>query len=182
MATLTEFQTRKWTHLFHIYDVDGNGVVTREDFDLKAQAVARIRNIELADDQYRQLHAKIMEDWEKLQHTVDTNNDHKVSLSEWLDHGAVITNDAEMYETVMREAEEVFDAFDADKDGVLQRDEVIVMLTAWGVDTEAMASTFSRLDRSGDGRLSTDKLKTLLRQFHHSDNPDDPGNYFFGPF
>ncbi|GET41437.1 EF-hand domain-containing protein [Microseira wollei] len=43
---LTELQTKKWTRLFQVYDADGNGTVTQEDFELIFQNLAKFRNLE----------------------------------------------------------------------------------------------------------------------------------------
>ncbi|MDY6784031.1 MAG: hypothetical protein SW833_16040 [Cyanobacteriota bacterium] len=64
---LTELQTKKWTRLFQVYDADGNGTVTQEDFELIFQNFAKFRNLEANTPQYDRLHAKFMEDkvsWE----------------------------------------------------------------------------------------------------------------------
>ena len=37
---LTELQTRKLTRLFALYDVNGNGVIEREDYELVAHNTA----------------------------------------------------------------------------------------------------------------------------------------------
>ncbi|MEQ9486393.1 hypothetical protein [Coleofasciculus sp. F4-SAH-05] len=61
---LTELQTKKWTRLFQVYDADGNGTITQEDFELIFQNLAKFRNLEANTPQYDQLHTKYMEGWE----------------------------------------------------------------------------------------------------------------------
>ena len=34
----------------------------------------------------------------------------------------------------------------------------------------------------GDGRVTLDEITVLIDQFFNSDDPQQPGNWFFGPF
>jgi Ca2+-binding EF-hand superfamily protein len=47
------------------------------------------------------------------------------------------------------------------------------------LDTEK-AAIFQRLDLDGDGYISGDELVELFRQFVLSDDPDAPGNLWYG--
>ena len=179
---LTELQMKKWTHLFHIYDTDGSGVVTKEDFELKARAVASLHGLEPGSDAYESLYAKVLEDWDHLQKHVDKNNDNRVDLEEWLDHGYTRINDDRMYATVQQEVDGIFGLFDRNGDGLLSQEEYISLITTWGAKAEGADSMFSKLGLGKDDTLTKERVRQLLEEFHKSDDPDAPGNYFFGPF
>lgn len=179
---LTEFQRKKWTHLFRMYDTDGDGTVGKRDFELKVANVAKLRGIEAGSNAYQELAGSIMADWEQLRQTADTNADGKVTLDEWLAHGTRVVGDEALYATVLAEADAVVSKFDANGDGKLDRKEFIAIATAWGADQASIEQVFPKLDLHGNGSLSRDDVKTLLTQFHKSNDPGDPGNYFYGDF
>ncbi|MEQ8463796.1 EF-hand domain-containing protein [Coleofasciculus sp. E1-EBD-02] len=179
---LTELQTKKWTRLFQVYDADGNGTVTQEDFELIFQNLAKFRNLEANTPQYDQLHAKFMEDWEHLQKDADKDKDGKVQLQEWLEHGDRRIHDQSMYQTVVDLANQVFELLDLDGNGVITAKEYKTIMQSWHVSEDVAAETFPKLDLNGDGNISKEELVELVRQFHASDDPQAPGNSFFGPY
>jgi juvenile hormone diol kinase len=179
---LTELQTRKWTRLFHVYDGDGNGVVDKKDFEAIFQNVAAARNLAPESPQYQQIHAKFMEDWKHLQKDADKNNNGQIELAEWLEHGYHRINSPEMYQTVIDLANQMFELLDTDGNGVISLEEYKNVLQSWRVPEEIAAETFPKLDLNGDGVINKDEFVELVRQFHMSDDPDAPGNFFFGPF
>lgn len=179
---LTELQTRKWTRLFHVYDADGNGVVEKTDFETIFQNVAVARNLTPGSPEYQKLHAKFMEDWEYLQKDVDKNNNGQIDIQEWLEHGEHRINSPEMYQTVIDLANQMFELLDLDGNGVISLAEYKTVLQSWRVSEDVAAENFPKLDLNGDGAINKDEFVELVRQFHTSDDPDSPGNFFFGPF
>ncbi|MBZ8181435.1 EF-hand domain-containing protein [Oscillatoria salina] len=179
---LTELQTKKWTHLFNIYDTNKNGVVNKEDYELKVQAVAKLHNLSPGSTGYDEMYAQVMADWNNLQQNVDKNQDGQITLDEWLEHGYTCINSENMYETVKKEADAIFALFDRNGDGVINSEEYTGLMKAWGVSDEGLEIACSKLNLKGDNTLSKDVFKQLLEQFHKSDDPDSPGNYLFGSF
>ncbi|NEO99787.1 MAG: calcium-binding protein [Symploca sp. SIO2E9] len=179
---LTELQTKKWTRLFQVYDADGNGTVTQADFETIFQNLAQARNLEANSSEYNQIHAKFMEDWEHLQKDADKDNDGKVQLEEWLEHGDRRINDQSMYQTVVDLANQVFELLDLDGNGVITINEYKTILSSWRVPEKIAEEIFPKLDFNDDGHISKEELVELMRQFHTSDDPDAPGNLFFGHF
>ena len=179
---LTELQIKKWTHLFKVYDANGNGVVEKSDFEEIFQNVATARNLTQGTPDYDQLHAKFMEDWEHLRKDADKNNDGKVELAEWLEHGDRRINSPDMYQTNIDLAHQIFELFDLNGDGVITLEEYKTILGSWHLPEDLAAEIFPKLDLNGDGGITKDELVELLGQFHSSDDPEAPGNFFFGPY
>jgi juvenile hormone diol kinase len=178
---LTEFQSKKWTHLFHIYDIQNSSFVTKEDFEIKAKNVAKLFNIAVDSTDYSNIHAHVMADWNHLQQEADTNNDGKISLDEWLKHGYTRIS-GDMYDTVKKEAGVIFTLFDTNGDGVINKDEYATLLKVWGVTDNEVDFACSKIGLDNDNGLSKEQFIGLLEQFHKSDDPTSPGNYFFGSF
>ncbi len=179
---LTELQTKKWTRLFQVYDVDGNGTITQEDFELIFQNLAKFRNLEANTPQSDQLHAKYMEGWELVKKNADKDNDGKVQLEEWLEHAARLIHDESMYQTIVGFVNQLFDLLDLDGNGVITIKEYKTILSSWHVSEDLAAETFPKLDLNGDGHISKEEFMELARQFHASDDPQAPGNWFLGSY
>ncbi|NET55004.1 MAG: hypothetical protein F6K47_01985 [Symploca sp. SIO2E6] len=179
---LTELQTKKWTRLFQVYDANGNGVVDKNDFEAIFQNVAEARNLTSGSSSYEQLHAKFIEDWEHLQKDADKNNDGTVELAEWLEHGDHRINSPDMYQTVIDLANQIFELLDLNGNGTISLEEYKIFYRSWRIPEELAAEVFPKLDLNGDGNLSKDEFVELVRQFHHSDDPSNPGNWLFGSY
>ena len=179
---LTELQTKKWTRLFQVYDADGNGVVEKNDFEEIFQNLAKARNLTTGTPEYEQLHGKFMEDWEYLRKDADKNNDGKVQLAEWLEHGDRRINSSDMYQTNIDLANQIFELLDLNGDGVITVEEYKTIVSSWRISENVAVENFPKLDLNGDGGITKDELQELVRQFHSSDDPDAPGNLFFGPY
>ena len=178
---LTELQTRKWTRLFQVYDANGNGVVDKGDFEAIFQNVANSSNLTPGSEEYEKLQAKFIEDWDHLQKDVDKNNNRKVELGEWLEHGDHRINSPDMYQTVIDLANQIFSILDLNGDGSIGLDEYKILFANWRIPQDLASEIFPKLDLNGDGTISKDEFVELLKQFHQSDDPNAPGNFFFGP-
>ena len=177
---LSELQTKKWTRLFQVYDADSNGVVEREDFEAIFQNVATARKLTPGSPQYETIHAKFMEDWTHLQKDADRNNNGRIELSEWLEHGDRRINSQQMYQTVIDIANQIFELLDLNGDGTISLEEYKIIYQGWRLPSNLAEEIFPKLDLNGDGVISQDEFVELVRQFHMSNDPDAPGNLFFG--
>ena len=181
-AMLTELQTRKWTRLFQVYDANGNGTVEQADFEQIFHNFAAARDLSPGTPEYDLLNAKFMEDWEHLRKDADKNNDGKVELEEWLEHGDRRINSPDMYQTVIDLANQTFELLDLNGNGVISMEEHKIACRSWRLSEQIAEQIFPKLDLNGDGSISKEEFVELVRQFHHSDNPNDPGNFLFGPY
>lgn len=179
---LTELQTKKWTHLFNLYDADNTGTVTKEDYELKAKTLAKELKLQIDSADYNKMHQEIMADWEHVKKDVDKNQDGEVSLDEWLEHGSTRINNDNMYETVKKEVDVIFALFDQDQDGSINREEYSTLIKSWGASDEDVNFACSKIDLGTGKSLSKDKFIELLEQFHKSDDSNATGNYMFGSF
>lgn len=179
---LTDLQKRKWTRLFKVYDANGNGTVEKADFEQIFHNLAGARDLSPSTPEYEQLHAKFMEDWEYLRQDADKNNDGQVELEEWLEHGDRRINSPDMYQTNQDMANDVFELLDLNGDGSISLEEYKIVYRGWRIPADLAEEIFPKLDLNGDGSISKDEFVELVRQFHTSDDPNAPGNLFFGPY
>ncbi len=179
---LTTLQKRKWTRLFQVYDADRNGIVDKDDFEEIFHNLARARNLNQEMPQYTDLYAKFIEDWECLQKDVDQNNNGKIELAEWLQHSDRRINSPNIYQIVIDLANQVFELLDLDGDGVIGVEEYKTFYWSWRIPENLAVEIFPNLDLNGDGSITKNEFLRLLREFHHSDDPDAPGNLFFAHY
>jgi Ca2+-binding EF-hand superfamily protein len=55
------------------------------------------------------------------------------------------------------------------------------LLTIQVTEAEA-ADAFRRLDLDRDGYLSREEIFQNMKEYYFTDDPNAPGNWFFGPF
>ncbi len=178
----TELQTRKWTRLFQVYDVDRNGVIEKEDFEAICQNFATARNLTQGTPQYQELHEKFMEDWKCLQKDADQNNNGKIELAEWLQYSDRRINSPNTYQIVVDLANQVFELLDIDGDGVIGLEEYKTFCWSWRLPEDLAVENFPNLDLNGDGNINKNEFLKLVRQFYRGDDLDAPGNSLFGSY
>ncbi|WP_446350704.1 EF-hand domain-containing protein [Coleofasciculus sp. F4-SAH-05] len=77
---------------------------------------------------------------------------------------------------------QLFDLLDLDGNGVITIKEYKTILSSWNVSEDLAQETFPKLDSNGDGHISKEEFMELARQFHASDDPQAPGNWFLGSY
>lgn len=183
---LSEFLSRKYTHLFSVLDTDHSGELEEEDFTEFADNVARIRNMSTDSDAYMAVRNSAARRWQILQDTADRNADGKVVLEEFLVameemHRQAQESDS-LTETV-REWAVLIDLFDVQQRGEIDLQCYREGLQIFGLDGMMDAeSTFEILDSDGDGIITEEQAMQLMAQFFFGDDPSDPGNVLLGEF
>lgn len=176
---MTPFLTKKHTHSFHIFDADGDGKVARADHDRIVRRAIAIRGLEGAEAEA--FEAQMAGIWEQLEAMVDKDGDHAINLEEWLAfQGALVKNRDLWEQAVGGNVQQLLMLIDVDGDGALDRTEYGHLLAIYDVDAAKGDVAFPKLDLDGDGKISTDELMQLVRQWCFSDAQDDPGNWIFG--
>ena len=180
---LTALQKRKFPNLFKFYDADGNGYIEATDFDTIHATFREAAGWEKGSPESEALRGRLASRWVNIQKHADANNDNRVSLDEWLAYVDKMLQSEEQYRAEVEGIVAlIFQAFDRNKDGRIDRAEYERMHRAHRLDPKRAASLFSAMDLNNDGFISVDEHLHLVRQFFKSDNPADPGNQLFGAF
>lgn len=185
---LTELQLQKLTHKFDLLDVDGNDYIELEDFQRVIEVLAEIRELSKDDADYVALEQSNKTLWQNLRDFCDANEDGKISLQEWIDyHSTALFYEREFacmipgFETTLDAMTTFFfQLLDGDGDGVVSEEDYLEFCEAHGIAGEQARQGFKKMDTNGDGQLSSEELHALVRDFYHSDDPEAPGNWFFG--
>lgn len=180
--TLSDFQTKKFTHLFRLYDADNNGEIDKNDYERRTQYLTEQRGFELDSPDYLQIRQRIMGDWEQLVFYVDADANDVITLAEFLDYSDyVLGSDTMWQENADDTASFIIEVCDVDDDGSITLEEYGVFFKSYDLDDDQIQFAFEKLDADGDGLVTREELKAGLDQFGKSQNPDDAGNYMFGP-
>jgi Ca2+-binding EF-hand superfamily protein len=181
---LTDLQRKKITRIFRLYDVDGDGFVGREDYERVAHNVADHNGYAKGSPQYDGVLTSYLNAWEGTRRMSDRDNDNRISLDEHL-AGYEHLLDTAGPAAFVAVADAATALIDQDGDGKLSQHEWVNNLVAWasGAISESVAlETFRKLDTNGDGYIGRDEMRTIVREFFTSDDPNALGNWMVGPY
>jgi Ca2+-binding EF-hand superfamily protein len=180
---LSETMKKKLTNQFHVRDLDKDGYVGREDWEQCAKNLAEIRRWKPESPEYEDIVSKHIRIWTAFWEPADLDCDGKVGLDEYLEladeqrqRGSFATD------VVLQLFGAIFDIIDRDSDGQITLQDYKLYFKAWGLSSSLAKQAFSRLDLSGDGRLSRSIFIQFGSNFYLSDDPNMPGNWLFGPY
>ena len=130
---LTEFQTKKLTKIFHLFDRTGDGFHTTADVQIIIDRIADMRGWEKGGDAYAALEKGYMDNWKQELAVMDRNEDGKISLEEHLKFYEMMMAGEKYDEIVDPVTEFIIGVFDTNKDGGLDPPEFAKLLPASGV-------------------------------------------------
>jgi Ca2+-binding EF-hand superfamily protein len=182
---LTPLQELKQTRYFRLIDIDKNGFIEQKDWKQIADNLAAMRGIQKGTEIYDALHATLQAVWTELRLYADKNNDHRISLEEWLtfEDEKIINCDDVWYDKFVNGVVlGLFAVLDANLDGVIGLDEYVHLMVSFRVQPIDAVDAFNKLDTNQDGVITRDELLSAVREFHKSNDPDAPGNWLFGAY
>ena len=178
---LTGFQKKKIKKLFELYDQNSDGVLQKDDFTQIAENFVELGLCERDSDEHIDVQFVISGLWSSLHALTDENSDGTITQEEFMASFDYLLERREQFLPAWLNAAEVtLRLNDLNRDGILQRDEVIANMRAFHMSKEEAEEVFPRLDRDGDGTISILEWKQSIEEFFFSQDPDAPGNWFAG--
>lgn len=171
---LNELQVKKLTHFFNLHDADHDGFVELSDYERLIARVEARRGPDAA------LRALWMKQWKAVSTGQIPANSGRIPIQGWLALWNAILQ-ISFRPRVGTLTEHLFRTMDVDGDGRIILEEVRAWLELFGQDPAYAEIVFQRCDLNQDGHISAQEWNILIDQFFYSDNPDDPGNFLFGP-
>ncbi|MEE1751931.1 EF-hand domain-containing protein [Streptomyces sp. SP18CS02] len=173
--TVSPLQDRSQS-MFDLYDTDGNGRITLEDFQQRAARIvdqfpqAAPHKAQAVRQQYAEL-------WQELAEAADSDGDGQVTREEFVAvlDAATTENVAASVGHDMAE----FNLADADDDGYIGQQEIVSLLKAYGVSAQGAEAVLAIVDTDGDGRISGQEFAALQRECYVATDPNAPGSEVF---
>ena len=179
---LTELQRKKLPLMFALNDRNGDGVVTKQDYEQTAQILARIGGVSAGTPEYEHIRSTIMSFWNDVHAKADKDGDDRITLQEWIKYWNELLAVEEEYDRVYRSFSVIVArTLDKNGDGRIAPEEFTESLIQCGVDDNAASDCFRHFDVNGDGYISQDEYVAGVREYFYSSDPDSPGNWLFGP-
>ena len=180
---LTALQTRKLTRAFSLFDVDQNGFMEQADCELVVSATSQAMGYTPGSPEYTAYYTEYMAGWADLLQLGDSDNDQRLTLAEFCTAYDKMMAQPERFQAViLGVVKTIITLWDSNKDGKVSQPEYHAYLVAFHATEAEAAEAFRRLDRNGDGYLTTDELIQNAEEFFYSDDPQAAGNWLVGPY
>jgi Ca2+-binding EF-hand superfamily protein len=180
---LTALQTRKLTRAFHLFDLDQSGVMDRQDCELVVQATTQVMGYAPGSPEYITYHAEYMAGWDALLVLADSDGDQRLTATEFCTaFGKLMAQPEQFNAVVLGFVKTASTLWDSNQDGKVSEQEYKNYLLTIQVTEAEAADAFRRLDLDRDGYLSREEIFQNMKEYYFTDDPNAPGNWFFGPF
>ncbi|XP_013407487.1 sarcoplasmic calcium-binding protein [Lingula anatina] len=173
----SEHWRRKIRTVFRARDTDGDGYLTKKDYELSVHRVSSYMN--LNEKQTSELLKRKMYSWEKASGGSKSSPDFRLSEDEY------VCNVLVHYPVVSRTIVDIaccdFDSIDIDGDGFISPQEHKAFFYGWGIPVKHSADVFKVLDTDGDGKISREEFVEGFVEYFFSEDENSPYTCFFGP-
>ncbi|MCA9944368.1 MAG: EF-hand domain-containing protein [Anaerolineales bacterium] len=174
----TEFQKNKWANMFKMFDVNGDGQIEQSDLDQFHDRLFKMRGIGPGSAQYEELNGRFAQFGQALKQVTKVET---LTMADWLAFWTNVASSPEMYQIVRPTSEAIFGLWDLNGDGQVSLQEYRKLCTVMRLGEGYADDMFAKLDLNQDGNISTEELMKLSDQYFVGDDPNAPGNLFFGP-
>jgi len=167
---------RKMRTAFIRFDVDGDDLITRNDFTRIAENI--IKTGQFIGSEADDIRKNYLELWEKY---FKSQTGGKVgSLEEFLANLRSYGK-SDLLLVATEQFSIFFDAVDTNKDDLIQLKEFIDFYNSIGISEELAKESFKALDTNHDGVLSREEFVTAGKDFVSLEEPSFPADMFYGP-
>ncbi|XP_013407489.1 sarcoplasmic calcium-binding protein-like [Lingula anatina] len=175
--TGSEHWRRKIRTLFRARDIDGDGYITKKDYEMHVHRVSSYMN--LNENQAKDLKKWKMFTWELLSGTTEASADFRLSEHDY------VSNMLAAYPTILERIVDIascdFDTVDIGGDGFISPQEHKAYFYGFGVPLKHSTDVFKVLDTDDDGKISREDFVQGFVDFILSEDENSPHACFFGP-
>ncbi|GGT43528.1 EF-hand domain-containing protein [Nonomuraea spiralis] len=178
---MTALQERKYRQWFRGADVDGDGVITRQDVLLMAERYIVARDASQSPTAQR-LTQELDAFWTHVIAPMDQDGDGKVDLREMTEGFQRALTDPALYpQQIQLVADCYFDLIDLDGNDKIDQEEFQQIFgLAGNLPVEHCGAVFTALDLDGSGVLDRTEFHQALAEYFYGNDPDAPANHLFG--
>lgn len=160
---------------FQKLDSNGDGFLTKEDFEEVATAMVALNK--LSGDSAEKVRSTLMHMWNTY-YCSPLGSETKLDdyLKKKLEEAnGKLRKDLDGFGRVM------FQAIDFNDDGVISAEEFSTFAEAWRIGKSNGVIIFQIMDKNADGEISIDEFLDALHDFYFSEDPSSPFKIFWGP-
>ncbi|MFE1957583.1 EF-hand domain-containing protein [Streptomyces sp. NPDC059479] len=162
--------------VFTLFDVNGNGYLEGDDFDLMATRV--LQAVPGADDVAKSaMVAAFRTYWTTLVGELDSDHDGKVSFDEYT---ACVLSPERFDEAIGEFAESLARLGDLDKDGFIRRPVFVALMTAIGFRLPNIHVLFDAFGPTDSDRIARETWVTGIKEYYGPDLAGIPGDHLVG--
>ncbi|XP_068623539.1 sarcoplasmic calcium-binding protein isoform X2 [Battus philenor] len=173
----SEFWRRKMRTVHNILDVDKDGLISFNDFQLFADRFKALGHLDEA--QAKEFTEIIQMTWEEQWGAIDPYN--YVTVEQYLEDMHHVLNDKSLKKRAHRWLPYLFKAVDKDKSGFISVKEFKLFFKCLGLNSEHAAVAFAVIDTNGDGKLSMKEFVKLGKDFFLTEDETKVSKMFWGP-
>ena len=174
----SELQKKKWANMFKMFDVNGDGQIEQSDLDQFHTNLYQMREIGPGDDQFEMLNGRFAQFGQALQ---QVSGGKPIEMDGWVAFLSNVAANPDMYKMIRPISESIFGLWDLNGDGHVSLQEYRKLCTVMRLGEAYADQVFAKLDLNQDAQITLDELMKLSDEFFVGDDPDAPGNLFFGP-
>ena len=159
--------------VFTLFDVDGNGNLEENDFDLMT---GRVLDVATDSDEAARnaLADSFAKWWTTLRTELDANRDNKITFDEFT---ACVLNPERFDESIGRFADALAALGDPDGDGLINRPLFIDLMTAIGFDLPNINALFDAFQPNDADQITVPTWVAAIKEYYRPDAGETVGNY-----
>lgn len=154
---------------FQMWDVNGNGVIERSDFEEEAYRIIKAFGESPDSPRGRAVKDAFIGMFEYQAKEAGVGPHGRLTEEQFISVNERLMfqqGDAGFSRVLRPTIRAIVDLCDVDGDGLVNSAEFVTWLKAIGVDESEADNAFRQIDTSGDGQLSVEELLAAVRDFH----------------
>jgi Ca2+-binding EF-hand superfamily protein len=162
--------------IFTLFDVDGNGYLESDDFELMADRVLRAAD-ESDDAAKGAILAAFRRYWTTLLAELDANRDGRISFDEYT---ACVLSPERFEDTIADFAESLATLGDPDGDGLIERPLFVALMTAIGFDRPNIDVLFDAYQPDAADRVEVTTWAESIKEYYSPEKAGITGDHLVG--
>ncbi|XP_075983989.1 sarcoplasmic calcium-binding protein [Anticarsia gemmatalis] len=173
----SQFWRRKMRTVHNILDVDKDGLISFNDFQLFAERFKSLGHLD--EKQTKEFNSIIQKTWEEQWGAIEPYN--FVTQEQYLEDMHHVLNDRSIKKRAFSWLPYLFKAVDKDQSGYISVVEFKLFFKCLGLDNEHAAVAFAVIDTNSDGKLSLKEFVKLGKDFFFTEDERRVSKMFWGP-
>ncbi|WP_194835393.1 lipase family protein [Nocardia sp. XZ_19_369] len=181
-ASASAFEPSNTRSGFELLDITGDGCLAADDYEAFGLRLVQAYGEAPGSPRAAAVRAGYRALWRAMAIRADVNGDGRITADEFCAWLRTHRDEDAFDRDITPLAQSVIDLADVDRNGVLDREELVGLLIGCEHTPAEASILFDRLDTDDSGTVTTAELIAAIRQFCLDPTPDKPGAWLFGRF